>query len=146
MSRGLSAATHSNKKMKKIILIIFLLVAMTTIHAVNANAQTEKRIEFAGGRSSATVTGDTGSTGVTYVLKARSGQKLIFDLKPAAKVGIKVETEGKYGHEVLLREERGGHYEIGLEESGDYTVFIGSLDHKPVRFSLTVKITKLADI
>jgi hypothetical protein len=62
------------------------------------------------------------------------------------KVGIKVETEGSYGHQVLLREEGGGVYEVGLEESGDYTIFIGSIGGKPVSFTLAVAIRRLADI
>jgi hypothetical protein len=70
----------------------------------------------------------------------------VLDLSPTTKVGIKVETNGTYGEMVLLREEKGGHFEVGLEESGDYTIFIGSINHKPVTFTLTVAITKLADI
>jgi hypothetical protein len=82
-----------------------------------------------------------------YVVKAKSGQKLILTLTPTAKVGIKVEKDSMYGGEmVLLREERGGTYEVGLEESGNYTIFIGSNDNKPVSFTLTVKIGRLADI
>jgi hypothetical protein len=46
----------------------------------------------------------------------------------------------------LLREERGGTYEIGLEESGDYTIFLGSTSGASVPFTLTVKIARLADI
>ena len=64
----------------------------------------------------------------------------------ASKVGINVETTGTDGQMVLLREEKGGFYEIGLEESGDYTIFVGSTNNKPVSFSLSVKITKLADV
>jgi hypothetical protein len=47
---------------------------------------------------------------------------------------------------VLLRAERGGIYEVGLEESGDYTIFIGSTGNQPVSFTLTVKITNMTDI
>jgi hypothetical protein len=120
---------------------MFLLIS-----ASQSIGQIIKRVEFAKGKSSAVVTGMTGENGVTYVVRARSGQKLIVDLKPASKVGIKVETDGRFGHEVLLREEKGGYYEIGLEEGGDYTIFIGSLNHRSVAFTLTIKITKLAEI
>jgi hypothetical protein len=61
-------------------------------------------------------------------------------------VGIRVEFDGSYGEMVLLRESKGGHYEIGLEESGDYRIFVGSNNNLPVRFSLTVKFSKLTDI
>jgi hypothetical protein len=70
----------------------------------------------------------------------------MLSLAPTSKVGIKVETKGRYGQMVLLREERGGSYEVGLEESGDYTIFIGSTGSSPVSFTLTVKITRMTDI
>jgi hypothetical protein len=134
--------------MKKLMNLSSLIIALVFVcgGAGEAKAQTAKRIQFEKGKTSATVKGTTGSYGVTYVVRAKSGQKLILNLTPAAGVGIKVETEGRYGQTVLLREERGGAYEVGLEESGDYTIFIGSNAGKPVSFSLTVKITKLSDI
>ncbi|MGH7784991.1 MAG: hypothetical protein ACREO5_14255, partial [Candidatus Binatia bacterium] len=84
--------------------------------------------------------------GVYYVVRAKSGQKIVLTLAPASTVGIKVETEGSDGHQVLLREQRGGTYEIGLEADGDYTIFLGSTNHRSVPYTLTVKITKLADV
>ena len=122
-----------------------ILAAMAAIGAA-VNAQAQKRIEFVKGKSSAVVSGTTGRFGVYYLVNAKSGQKLVLDLSPASTVGIKVEFDGTYGEMVLLREEKGGHYEIGLEESGDYTIFIGPISHLPIRFVLTVKISKLADI
>jgi len=122
-----------------------ILAAMAAIGAA-ANIQGQKRIEFVKGKSSAVVSGTTGRYGVNYVVGARSGQKLVLDLSPALTVGIKVEFDGTYGGMVLLREEKGGHYEIGLEESGDYTILIRSINNKPTRFTLTVKMKKLADI
>jgi len=124
---------------------IFILAAMAVIGAA-ANAQAQKRIEFVKGKSSAVVSGTTGRFGVYYLVNARSGQKLVLDLSPASTVGIKVEFDGTYGGMVLLRERKGGHYEIGLEESGDYTILIGSINDKPSRFRLAVKIKKQADI
>jgi hypothetical protein len=132
--------------MKKIISLSLMLLASVFIHGVEAKAQTLKPIQFAKGKSSATVKGNTGSYGVTYVVRAKSGQKLVLNLTPIKQVGIKVETNGSYGEMVLLREERGGTYEVGLEESGDYTIFIGSMNNQPVAFTLTVKIAKLRDI
>ncbi len=132
--------------MKKIISLALILIALVFSYGVEAKAQTPKRIQFAKGKSSATVKGNTGNYGVTYVIRAKSGQKLVFNLTPTSKVGIKVETEGADGEMVLLREEKGGFYEIGLEESRDYTIFIGSTNHKSVQFTLTVKIAKMADI
>jgi hypothetical protein len=132
--------------MKKIAVIAFISVIFTFAFGLQAAAQNPTRIRFAKGKSSAVVSGSTGTYGVTYIVRARSGQKLVLNLTPALKVGIKVETTGTDGQMVLLREEKGGFYEVGLEESGDYTIFVGSTNNKPVSFSLSVKITKLADI
>lgn len=131
--------------MKKIANILLVLVAIAIIGG-NATAQIQKRIQFVKGKSSAVVRGTTGEYGCIYVVRARSGQKLVLDLSPVAKVGIKVEFDGSYGETVLLREEKGGHYEIGLDESGDYTIFVGSINNIPIRFSLTVRISRLTDI
>ena len=129
--------------MKKVIFILTLaLCAMVQ----GAAAQAEKRIEFARGKSAATVKGSTGIGGVYYIIRAKRGQMLTLDLGPASKLGVKVETDGRYGHSVLLREERGGRYEVALEEAGDYTIFVGSLSGRSVPFTLTVGIRKLADI
>lgn len=130
--------------MKKIICVSLMLMTFAFFSGVEANAQT--RIQFAKGKNSATVKGSTGSYGITYVVSAKSGQKLVLSLVPTAQVGIKVETESVDGHLVLFRGERGGTYEVGAEESGDYTIFIGSTNNKPVPFTLTVKIKKMTDI
>jgi len=132
--------------MKKIMILSLMLITIVFTYGVTAIAQTPTRIQFAKGKNSATVKGNTGSYGVTYVVRAKSGQKLILNLAPTSKVGIKVETDGASGEMVLLREEKGGIYEVGLEESGDYTIFVGSTDNKPNSFTLTVKITNLTDI
>jgi hypothetical protein len=129
--------------MKSLIISVFIVLAFS---AVTAFGQPEKRIQFSKGKSSAVVKGSTGQYGTYYVIRARQGQMLTLDVSPAAKVGVKVETNGRFGHSVLVREEHGGHFEIGLEEAGDYTIFIGSLSGKPVPFSMTVSIRKLADI
>jgi hypothetical protein len=131
-------------KRKVIIFASLLFAVMTALSSVSAQSPT--RIQFAKGKSSAVVKGTTGEYGVTYVVRARSGQKIVLDLSPSSKIGIKVETNGRYGQSVLLREESGGHYEVGLEENGDYTIFVGSTTNRPINFTLTVKITKLADI
>jgi hypothetical protein len=132
--------------MKKIISLTLMLITFALTGGIQVEAQTPKRIQFAKGKTAATVKGTTGAYGATYVVRAKSGQKLILNLTPAQRVGIKVETVGRFGETVLLREERGGTYEVGLEESGDYTIFIGSTANSPVSFTLTVKITNMTDI
>ena len=133
--------------MKKLMILSALLVAFMFAGEIETKAQTAKQIHQARCcNAPVTVKGNTGSYGTTYVVRAKSGQKLILNLTPVSKVGIKVETVGSYGQTVLLREKRGGTYEVGLEESGDYTIFIGSTNNKPVSFTLTVKITKMTDI
>ncbi|MEO5860688.1 MAG: hypothetical protein ABIR33_17280 [Pyrinomonadaceae bacterium] len=125
---------------------LLLMIAIWLIVAAPLTAQFERRIQFPKGKSSTVVKASTGNSGVTYVIRARSGQKIVLDLSPETSVGVKVETNGRYGQMVLLREESGGHYEVGLEESGDYTIFVGSTNGRPVQFSLKVGITRLADI
>lgn len=130
--------------LKKLLIVFALIFVAVRVNATSA--QTEKRIQFEKGQTSAKVEGTTGETGVTYVVGAKGGQKLVLSLTSPSKVGIKVETVGSYGHMVLLSEEKVGTYEVGLEENGDYTIFIGSGDGKPASFALTVKIAKLNDI
>lgn len=111
-----------------------------------ASGQQPIRIRFTKGASRAEIKATTGPFGTSYVVRARAGQKLIVDVTPVSAVGVKVETVGRYGEMVLLRELRGGRYEIGLEETGDYTIFIGPLGRNPVTYTLKVQIGKLADI
>ena len=127
-------------------LFITLIIALVFVVVQAASAQEPKRIQFAKGKNSAVVTGTTGKFGTTYVVRAKSGQQLVLTLTPKTGVGIKVETTGSYGEQVLLREERGGTYEVGLEETGDYTIFLGSTGRTPAGFTISVKITKMADI
>ena len=129
--------------MKSIVLLTLMILAAC---ATSTLGQTEKRIAFAKGKSSAVVKGNTGQYGSYYVVRAKQGQMLTLDVSPSARVGVKVETNGRFGHSVLLREEHGGRFEIGLEEAGDYTIFVGSLNGKPVPFNMKVSIRKLADI
>jgi len=126
--------------------IALLAVVFAIGLSVEASAQQPTRIRFAKGANSAVIKATTGPYGTTYVLRAKSGQKLVLKLTPESTLGIKVETVGRFGEMVLLREESGGTYEVGLEETGDYTIFIGPLGRNPVSFTLTVKVTKLADI
>ena len=131
----------------KIQMIIAMLAVVLVIGLwIEASAQQPTRIRFAKGANSTVIKATTGPHGSTYVLRARSGQKLVLKLTPESTLGIKVETAGRFGQMVLLREESGGTYELGLEEAGDYTIFIGPLGRDPVSFRLNVKITKLADI
>ncbi len=126
----------------------FALILITIVYIGGGRAigQNVKRISFAKGKSSTAVKGMTGGYGVTYVLRVRSGQKLVLELTPASSLGIKVDTKGRFGEMVLLREEGGGRYEVAIEETGDHTIFVGALGRNPVSFILTVKINKLADI
>jgi len=132
--------------MKTRISIAFLAVAFAIGLSTAASAQQPTRIQFAKGKNTAVIKATTLPHGTTYVLRARSGQKLIINLTPASVLGIKVETVGRYGEMVLLREEAGGKYEVGLEETGDYTIFVGPLGRNPVTFTLSVTVVKMKDI
>ena len=132
--------------MRRKLSIAAWLLCLVAVSGLRTDAQARIRIQFPKGRSSVELKGSTGKFGITYLIRAKSGQKLVLDLSPASKVGVKVETVGRYGHMVLLREERGGHYEIGLEEAGEYTIFIGSTGRTPAAFDLKVAITRMTDI
>ena len=126
-----------------------ILVCLFTFGILaTASAQMENRIRFAKGKDSAVVTGLTGTNGIFYIVKAKGGQKVILKLSPLSDLGIKVEKDGTNGHEVLLREEHGGTFEIYLEENGDISIFLGSINGKSIPYNLSVKITqsKSADI
>lgn len=130
--------------MKKVTSLFLIFAALLFSNAFEAGAQTVKKIQFAKGKNSATVRGNTGSGGVYYELRVKGGQKMMLNLSPAAAVGIKVESGG--GAEVLLREERGGTYELYFEESRYITIFVGSRSGKSAPFTLSVKITRMTDI
>jgi hypothetical protein len=133
------------EEMKYSRLMMAVFVAIFAL-MISSAVSGQTRIQFEKGKSSAVVKASTGTNGVYYVVRAKSGQKIVLTLTPVSNVGIKVETDGSDGQQVLLREEKGGTYEVGLEESGDYTIFIGSINHKAVAFTLTVKITKMTDV
>ena len=130
--------------MKKVIGSLLILAVLLLADNFEANAQGGKRIQFAKGKSSATVRGTTGSSGVYYDLRVKGGQKMTLNLAPAKGVGIKVERDG--GAEVMLREERGGAYTLYFEEGGEISIFVGSTGGKSVPFTLTVSITRMTDI
>jgi hypothetical protein len=130
--------------MKRIINLTLILAIMVIIYGVQtASAQTEKQLQFAKGKSSATVKGTTGTNGVYYNLRAKGGQKITVTLTPKSGIGIKIE---RGADEVLLREESGGTYTVYLEEGGDFSIFLGSVNHKSQAYTLTVSITKMKDI
>jgi len=130
--------------MKKIIGSLLVFVALIFSNNFDARAQTVKVLQFAKGKSSATVRGNTGSTGVYYNLRVKGGQKMTLNLAPSAKVGIKVESSR--GSEVLLRQERGGSYVLYFEEGQGISIFVGSTAGRSVPFALTVTITRITDI
>ncbi len=123
------------KKLSLALVFAFILIGIQTI-----SAQTENRIQFPKGKSSKIVKGITGTNGVYYNLGAKAGQKVIITLTPESGIGIKVE---KGANEVLLREEKGGTYEIGLDRSGDFSIFLGSINGKSKAYTMTVTITKM---
>jgi len=126
---------------------LIIVLACVLVFAVSkASAQEPTRIQFAKGKNAATVQGTTGKYGSSYVVRARSGQKIVLTLTPQTGVGIKVDINGSNGEQLLLREEKGGTYEVGLEETGDYTIFLGSTNGRSAAFTLTVKIVKMTDI
>src|SRR5688500_17638892 len=102
--------------MKKFILIALMVTALS---ASAAFGQDEKRVELSKGESSASGKWNSGLNGVYSIVRAKQGQMLVLDVAPHSKVAVKVESNGRHGHQILLREERGRHFEVGLEEAGD---------------------------
>jgi hypothetical protein len=137
---------ESEDKMRITMIIAVLAVIFAAGLLFETTAQKPIRIQFAKGKNTAVIKATTLPHGTTYILRARSGQKLIINLTPASVLGVKVETVGRYGEMVLLRKEAGGKYEVGLEETGDYTIFVGPLGRNPVTFTLTVTVVKMSDI
>ena len=131
--------------MKKVISLFLLTVTLFFANGFEASAQSAKRIQFAKGKSSATVKGMTGTYGTYYNLRVKGGQKMILNLSPAKGVGIRVERAG--GMELLLRQEHGGIHEVYFEEGGEISILLGATNgSKSVPYTLTVKITRMTDI
>ena len=130
--------------MKKVISLFLLTVTLFFANGFEANAQIGKRIQFAKGKSSATVRGMTEKYGSYYNLRVKSGQKLLLNLSPARGVGIRVERAD--GSELFLRQEHGGIHEVYFEEGGEISILLGSINGKSVPYTLTVKITRMTDI
>jgi len=130
--------------MKKVISLFLLTVTLFFANGFEANAQIGKRIQFAKGKSSATVRGTTEKYGSYYNLRVKGGQKLLLNLSPARGVGIRVERAD--GSELFLRQEHGGIHEVYFEEGGEISILLGSINGKSVPYTLTVKITRMTDI
>jgi hypothetical protein len=129
--------------MKKVIGSLLILVALIFSNSFDARAQTVNVLQFAKGRSSATVRGNTGNGGVYYNLRVKGGQKMTLNLSPSAKIGIRVDSSSG---EVLLRKERGGSFVLYFEEGQGISIFVGSEGGRPVPFTLSVAITRMTDI
>lgn len=127
--------------MKRLLIILTFLIILSSVQVISAQA--EKRIQFAKGKSSATVRGVTGLSGVYYLLMAKSGQKMIVTLTPKTGIGLKIERGTE---EVLLEEQKGGTYTVYLEENSEFSIFVGSSSGKSRAYTLTVTITKMKDI
>ncbi|MEP7075278.1 MAG: hypothetical protein ABI878_05665 [Acidobacteriota bacterium] len=124
--------------MKRLLFIFAAVFLLSVVQSVSA--QDSQRIQFERGKNSATIKGTTGEYGVSYVVTAKAGQKIAVALTPASGIGIKIDTDN--GGYVLLKEERGGSYEVDLDQDGDYEIFVGSTNHRSKAFTLVVKITK----
>lgn len=130
--------------MKKI--IFALIISSFLLMAQAVMSQTPKRIQLTAvgnpaTSKTATIKGKTGRNGVYYVVSLTQSQIFTVKLSPIAKLGIKVEIDGADGPQVIIRREKGGTYTHELSETGDYTIFIGSTDHKSRAF--TLKVTTL---
>lgn len=110
----------------------------------NTNAQETKRIQFAKGKSSATLTGTLKANNqIYYEVGVRKGQKLTVTFKSNAgnNAGITVFAPNPDGEEKLLWGADGAGnntYEFELEYNGDYGIQVGST--RACNYTLTVSI------
>lgn len=126
------------KKIAGSILISILLFSQVVF------TQTTKRIQFAKGQSSATVTGTHESDGQTfYKVGAKKGQKLtvVFKSNVGKNAGIVIFAPDPDGEHKLIWGEDGlgsKSMEFDLDFTGDYEIEVGST--RRCSYTLTVKI------
>ena len=136
--------------MKK--LLVFLLASALLVVGtafITAEAAT-KHIQFAKGKSSASVSGKIkGNEDIDYVIRARAGQTLTVDFKAGKGAAYFNVMPPGSTYEALFvgsRENNSDHFKGTLPSDGDYTLRIylmgGAKDSgKPVSYTLKVAIT-----
>ena len=121
------------------------MFALAAAFSTSAIAQAEKRIQFAKGKTSTTVTGSLKrDTQTTYKVGARKGQKLTVTFKSnvGKNAGIVIFAPDPAGENKLIFGEDGlGNktMQFDLDLTGDYEIQVGST--RAGSYTMTVKIT-----
>ena len=131
-------------------LLVCLLASALLIGTAFTTAEaTTKQIQFAKGKSSASVSGKiTGNEDIDYVIRASEGQTLTVDFKAGKGAAFfNVLPPGSTGEALFVGsgENNSDHFKGTLPSDGDYTIRIylmgGAKDSgKPVSFTLKVAV------
>jgi hypothetical protein len=123
------------------------LLAGTLLTGTVLTAEAAKSIQFAKGKSSASVSGKIkGSDDMDYSLGASAGQTMTVDFKASKGAAyFNVLPPGSTGEAIFVGSSEGNHFQAILPSDGDYTIRVylmgGAKDSdKPVTYTLKVGI------
>jgi hypothetical protein len=123
------------------------LLAGALLTGTALTAEAAKPIQFAKGKSSASVSGKIkGSDDVDYVLRASAGQTMTVDFKASKGAAyFNVLPPGSTGEAIFVGSNEGNNFKAVLPSDGDYTIRVylmgGAKDSaKPVTYTLKVGI------
>lgn len=125
-------------------LLVCLLASALLVGSAEAAS---KQIQFAKGKSSASVSGKIkGNEDIDYVISAAAGQTLTVDFKASKGAAyFNVLPPGSTGEALFVGSNEGDHFKAELPGDGDYTIRVylmgGAKDSdKPVNYTLKVSI------
>ena len=132
--------------MKKL-LVCLLASALLVGTAVTMAEAATKQMQFAKGKTSASVSGKiTGNDSMDYVIRASAGQTMTVDFKAGKGAAyFNVLPPGSTGEAIFVGSSEGDHFKAALPADGDYTIRVylmgGAKDSgKPVSYTLKVGI------
>lgn len=129
------------------ILVCLLASALLVGTAVTPAEAATKQMQFAKGKTSASVTGKiTGNDSMDYLLRANAGQTMTVDFKASKSAAyFNVLPPGSSGEAIFVGSSAGNHFKGELPSDGDYILRVylmgGAKDSdKPVNYTLKVNI------
>ena len=132
--------------MKKL-LVCLLVSALLVGTAVTMAEAATKQMQFAKGKTSASVSGKIkGNDSMDYVIRASAGQTMTVDFKAGKGAAyFNVLPPGSTGEAIFVGSSEGDHFKAALPADGDYTIRVylmgGAKDSgKPVSYTLKVGI------
>ena len=131
----------------KRLLVCLLASALLVGTAVTMVEAATKQMQFAKGKTSASVSGKiTGNDSMDYVIRASAGQTMTVDFKAGKGAAyFNVLPPGSTGEAIFVGSSEGNHFKAALPSDGDYTIRVylmgGAKDSgKPVNYTLKVGI------